>query len=223
VSARIVTIRKDGTDGESYPIPADRLDIGRTEGEVALSDDIYLSPRHARLERQSAEWVLRDLDSLNGVYVRVTDPVELVDGSMFLIGQQVLRFEVLSDAERPLGPASTRGVFVFGTPETPRIARLVQYTTEGVGRDVHYLYRDETVMGRENGEIVFPDDPFLSRRHAAVRAERASRRFFLHDMGSSNGTAIRIRNEQRLRSGDQFRVGRHLFRFDVSGSGGASR
>ena len=127
-------------------------------------------------------------------------------------------FEVLAETELPLGPATQHGVMVFGTPEVQRIARLVQYTTEGVGRDVHYLYRDETVVGREQGDLVFTDDPFMSRRHAAITVDRASRRFVLRDLGSSNGTAVRFRGERALRPGDQFRVGRHLFRFESGGA-----
>ena len=72
----------------------------------------------------------------------------------------------------------------------------------------------ETVIGREQGDLVFTDDPFMSRRHAAVTIDRASRRFVLRDLGSSNGTAVRFRGERALRAGDQFRVGRHLFRFE---------
>jgi hypothetical protein len=44
--------------------------------------------------------------------------------------------------------------------------------------------------------------------------DHAGRRFTLHDLGSSNGTALRIRGEHVLRDGDQFRIGRHLFRFE---------
>ena len=215
--ARIVAILKDGSDGRVFPIRSDVTDVGRVEGDVVLPEDPYLSPRHARLRRRGEEWVLRDLDSVNGVYARITEPVDLADGDMLLIGQQVLRFETLSDGELPLGPAQIHGVLVFGTPEVSRIARLVQYTTEGVGRDVHYLYRDETVIGRENGDVVFTDDPFLSRRHAAVALDRAARRFTLRDLGSSNGTAIRFRGERVLSNRDQFRIGRHLFRFELGG------
>ncbi len=215
--ASLVSILKDGSDGRAFALTAENTDIGRLEGDVVLGDDPYLSPRHARVQRRGDAFVLRDLDSVNGVYVRLIDAVEILDGDLLLLGQQVLRFEMLSDGELPLGPATLRGVFAFGTPEVPRIARLVQYTTEGVGRDVHYLYRDETVLGRENGDIVFTDDPFLSRRHAAIAIDRAARKFMLRDLGSSNGTALRIRKEHALRHADQFRIGRHLFRFDMTG------
>jgi len=214
---RLVSIRKDGTDGQIFPIAGEQTDLGKSEGDVILADDPYLSPRHARIRAQGREYFLRDLDSVNGIYLRLRDPVEITDGDQVLIGQQVLRFEMLADAELPLGPARVRGVLAFGTPEVPRYARLVQYTTEGVGRDVYYLYRDETVLGRENGDIVFTDDPFLSRRHASITVERSTKNVVLRDLGSSNGTSLRLRGERVLRNGDQFRVGRHLFRFDQMG------
>ena len=210
----LVAILKDGSDGRAYPITDDPTDVGRTEGHILLSDDPYLSPRHVRLVPRAEGLLVRDLDSINGVYVRLREPVELNDGDMVLLGQQLLRFEVLPETELPLGPAMHRGVLVFGTPEVARLARLVQYTTEGVGRDVHYVYRDETVVGREQGDVVCTDDPFMSRRHAAIALDRSQQRFVLRDLGSSNGTAIRIRGERLLRAGDQFRIGRHLFRYD---------
>lgn len=228
-TARIVSVRKDGSDGTSYALAGEQVDVGAREGDIVLRDDPYLSPRHARLRAYPDGWRLVDLDSLNGVYVRLRQPAELRDGDTILLGQQVLRFEVFGEEEAPLGPARARGVMVFGTPEVARVARLVQYTTEGLGRDVHSLYRGETVLGRENGDIVFTDDPFLSRRHASVRIEGTSgldsakgmgagrRRFTLVDLGSSNGTALRIRTEHRLAEGDLFRVGRHLFRFEATG------
>ena len=214
----LVAILKDGTDGRAYPIVDDPTDVGRTEGHVVLADDPYLSPRHVRLVPRAEGLLVRDLDSINGVYVRLREPVELNDGDMLLLGQQLMRFEVLPETELPLGPAMHRGVLVFGTPEVARLARLVQYTTEGVGRDVHYIYRDETVVGREQGDVVCTDDPFMSRRHAAIALDRSQRRFVLRDLGSSNGTAIRIRGERILKAGDQFRVGRHLFRYDRAGA-----
>lgn len=219
---RLVTLLRDGSEGRVLPLGAADTDIGSREGDIVFADDPYLSPRHARISCRGGAYILRDLDSVNGVYVRLREPQPLRDRDMVLLGQQVLRFELLLDGELPLGPAWQGGVLVFGTPEVSRFARLVQYTTEGVGRDVHYLFRDETVIGRENGDIVFTDDPFLSRRHAAIRIDQARRSFSLHDLGSSNGTALRIRGEHVLRDGDQFRIGRHLFRFEAGPAGGRS-
>jgi pSer/pThr/pTyr-binding forkhead associated (FHA) protein len=219
--AFVVVILRDGTDGGVSPIINDRTDIGGREGDIVLKDDPYLSPRHARIERRGDHFVLIDLGSANGIYLRLREPAPLFDGDMILLGQQVLRFEIPSESEQKVGPAQQHGVMVFGTPEQPRLARLVQYTTEGLQRDVYYLHRNETVFGREAADLTFSDDPFLSRRHAAIVANPNERRFVLRDLGSSNGTALRCRGEHVLSSGDQFRLGRHLFRFDLGpGAGG---
>jgi pSer/pThr/pTyr-binding forkhead associated (FHA) protein len=223
--AQLVMLQRDGSDGTVFPISSDRVDIGGREGDIVLRDDPYLSPRHARIERRNANFVLLDLGSTNGIYVRLREPETLADGDMILIGQQVLRFEISSEAERQVGPATQHGVMVFGTPDQPRLGRLTQYTTEGLARDVYYLHRHETVLGRESADLTFSDDPFLSRRHAAVVLHPADRRFVLRDLGSSNGTALRCRTERVLSAGDQFRLGRHLFRFDLvqNGREGQSR
>ncbi len=221
--AQVVIIQRDGSEGGVYPLDAPQTDLGGREGDIVLPEDPYLSPRHARIERRGDTFVLRDLASVNGVYARLREPFELIHGEMFLIGQQVLRFEVLPEAERRVGPAKQQGVMVFGTPDLPRLARVSQYTTEGLERDVYYLYRDETVFGREQADVVYAEDPFLSRRHAAITMDRERLRFVLRDLGSSNGTAIRLRGERVLQHGDQFRLGRHLFRFDLTAGGRGGR
>jgi pSer/pThr/pTyr-binding forkhead associated (FHA) protein len=139
----------------------------------------------------------------------------LQDQDLFLVGQQVLRFEVVKDAEEGYGSASQHGTLLFGTPASPRYARLSQRTVEGVSRDVFYIRKVETVLGRESGDIVFTEDPFLSRRHATIRYEQTAKRFTLADLGSSNGTFLQIREEVHLKDGDQFRVGQQLFRIDL--------
>ena len=108
--------------------------------------------------------MLRDLDSTNHVYVRLRKPHPLRDGDLLLLGLEVLQFQTVSDGERGLGHAIQHGTFLFGSPATPRRARLCQRTVEGVIRDVYHLFRDETIIGREVGDIVFTADPFLSRR-----------------------------------------------------------
>jgi len=245
-----VVIAKDGGEGPSYPV-GETLDVGRSEGDVLVADDRYLSPRHARLVRRGGRLYLRDLGSTNGLYLRLRasrgtgaslpPPVEagalsgaasgagqaegdrglslahpLRDQDLLLVGQQVLRFEVVNDADEGLGPASQHGTLLFGSPATPRYARLCQRTVEGVTRDVFYIRKAETVLGRESGDVVFTEDPFLSRRHATVRIEKDPRRFLLTDLGSSNGTFVQVRSEIALESGDQFRIGQQLFRIDIA-------
>jgi pSer/pThr/pTyr-binding forkhead associated (FHA) protein len=246
---RLVVIAKSGADGPSYPF-GDLLDIGRIEGNVIVGEDPYLSPRHVRISWQNGKLFLRDLQSTNGVYLRLapsrdTTPrrssdnpevaVPLVDHDFILVGQQVLRFDILKEGEAGLGPAQEHGTLLFGSPAAPRYARLCQRTVEGIARDIYYIRKVETVLGRESGDVVFTEDPFLSRRHVAIRLlsrdgaaaqapQVASRppaepRFALVDLGSSNGTFLKIKGDVELFPGDHFRVGQQLFRVDFESLG----
>ncbi len=240
---RLVLVAKDGGEGPSYPL-LDTVDIGRAEGNIVIADDKYLSPRHARVTRRAGKLFLRDLASVNGIYVRLApragekgpeSQVPLRDQDLFLVGQQVIRFEIVREAEEGLGPAVEHGTLLFGTPTTRLYARLSQRSIEGVTRDVYYLAKQETVLGRESGDIVFTEDPFLSRRHAAIRAngpaphpqdgkagDPAAPTFTLADLGSSNGSYIQIRTEVLLEDGDQFRIGQQLFRVDLTRNAGTT-
>ena len=212
---RLVVIAQDGTPGTEYPIVGAQSEVGREDGAIRLPTDPYVSPRHLLISRRNGRFFVRDLESVNGVYVRLRAPEVLRHADLVLIGLEVLRFELVSDAERGLGPATERGTRVFGSPSVPRHARLCQLTVEGVSRDVYYLTRDETVIGREAGDLVFTNDPFMSRRHVAIDRDPVSGTFTLRDLGSSNGTFLAIRGERELTNGDHLRVGQHLFRLDI--------
>ncbi|MDC3955897.1 FHA domain-containing protein [Polyangium jinanense] len=215
-TGRLVVIVEDGSEGKSFPLVDRQVDVGRTEGDILLPDDLYVSPRHARLLPQGGHWILRNLHSTNGVYRRIREPHALKDGDLLLLGLEVLQFETVNDAERGLGHATQHGTLLFGSPSTPRRARLCQRTVEGVTRDVYHLFRDETVIGREVGDIVFTADPFLSRRHAVLRRSSMSGEFTITDLDSSNGTYVAIRSDVTLDNGDYLRIGQHLFRVDLS-------
>lgn len=217
-SARLIVIAQDGTPGRQYPLADEQTDVGREEGSILLPSDPYVSPRHARIFQRAGRFFVRDLASVNGVFVRIRSAERLQNADLVLIGLEVLRFEVVSDAEKGLGPATERGTRVFGSPALPRYARLCQRTVEGVTRDIVYLGRDETVVGRESGDLVFTNDPFMSRRHAVFLRDATTNVFLLQDLGSSNGTYLAIRGEHELAHGDHVRIGQHLFRLDVDGS-----
>jgi pSer/pThr/pTyr-binding forkhead associated (FHA) protein len=214
----LVVIAQDGTPGAEHPIVGAEVSIGRAEGSVSLAADPYVSPHHMKITRNSGRFFVRDLESVNGVYLRLRGPEPLRHGDLVLMGLEVLRFELVSDAEKRLGPATDRGARVFGSPAVPRYARLSQHTVEGVTRDVYYLTRDETVVGRESGDVVFTSDPFMSRRHASITRDPAAGTFTLRDLGSSNGTYLAIRGEHEISHGDHLRIGQHLFRLEVGGA-----
>ena len=209
---RLVIVHRDGTDGITYNLLGDQIDIGRTEGDL-LFEDPHLAPRHARIVASLTGRVLTPLETRNGVYVRLRGPIDLQDGDYLLMGKQVLRFETVSEPERNVRPAIEHGVVVFGTPVRPPWARLRQITPAGVGRDVYHLARPDIVLGREIGDIIFSEDEFMSRRHGQVSYRNG--RGHLEDLGSSNGTFLRLRGPHGLASGDLIRLGDELLRFEI--------
>jgi pSer/pThr/pTyr-binding forkhead associated (FHA) protein len=172
-----------------------------------------MAPRHARILYRNGQFLVLPLEVRNGVYVRIRQPVELFDGDQFLIGKQVIRFEVPFEVEKTLRPAIEYGVVFFGTPVLPPWGRLRQLTAAGTSRDLYHLTRGEVTLGREQGDIVFGDDEFLSRRHAQLHY--ISSRVTLADLGSSNGSFVRLRGQHLLTSGEQIRIGDELLRFEI--------
>ncbi len=192
------------------------MDIGRVEGDVILPDDRFISPRHARVYRDGSRVSIQDLASVNGIYKRLARPFSLESGDVFLVGVAVLKFEILGPNEQNLTCAVDRGTQVFGAPPSPRYARLSEQTMEGASRSIFVITREETILGREVGDIVFSSDPFMSRRHAAITRNSLDGSFSLLDLGSSNGTFVRIRGQVELAPGDHVRIGQHLFRYNLN-------
>ncbi len=221
VHGRVVRVDADGRDADSWPLSGDQLDVGSREGQIVIADDPYLSPRHARLTREAtdgaAAWWVIDLASVNGVYRRLREPTPLCNGDLILLGQQVLRFEAVNDAEQALRPVHQHGTAVFGTPASPCWARLCQRSVEGITRDVFHLRYDETTLGREAADIVFSRDAFLSRHHARVHKTPAGAS--IEDLGSSNGTFVALKEKAPLRDGDVLRMGLHMFRVELGAEG----
>ena len=109
-------IRPDGTEGGTQPLHDGDTLIGRGQGTL-FEADAYLSPRHAEFAADTNGLTVRDLRSLNGVFLKIVGDELLESGDIFRLGQELLRFEVISPPQ-PLED----GTEVMGTPE-PRILR----------------------------------------------------------------------------------------------------
>jgi hypothetical protein len=210
--ATLVVVKRDGSDGESVRVTSPVFDVGRSQGGLTFSEDMYLGGRHLRLSFEGPSPIVRALDAVNGVYVRLRGAAELHPGDCFLVGKEVIRYEPVLAEERDVA-VSEHGVRLFGTVPRETWGRLRQLTSAGTTRDVWHLSRPDLILGREEGDVTFPDDEFMSRRHAAVR--RGSPRPKLEDLSSSNGTFIRVRGDHVVKSGDLLRLGDQLLRVEM--------
>ena len=204
--ARLVLIQPDGSEGDSYSLSTSPMLIGRSTGGI-FANDAYLSPEHAEFRFEDEQLVVRDMESLNGVYIRIEAdvPIELFDGSIFRVGQEILRFD------GPTAPdPGADGTQHMGSPHRGylgRISLLIGRETTGNSYPIppHGIH-----LGRERGDVIFPEDGYVSGLHCRVHSEVGH--VFLTDIGSSNGTFARVSNESYVPQGTFVLMGQQLFR-----------
>ncbi len=92
--AALVIRAGGGRAGESFPLEADRLSVGRRPDSDIFLDDVTVSRDHAVIVRRQSEYFLDDCGSLNGTYVNREriESQRLVDGDELQIGKYKLAF-----------------------------------------------------------------------------------------------------------------------------------
>lgn len=216
--AKLTLIRGDGEDGVSFTLAGQEHPAGRGEVPISFPDDPFLSPTHANFMYRAgrnapsgpAELVVRDEGSLNGVYVRINGTVTLQSGATILIGEQVLTVAV---AHQPDDLPDNEGTYYSSSMPRPASFEVRQTLRGGTAGWVFRLSTETAVIGREGNDINFPEDPFISGRHAELRL--SSGVLSVTDLGSRNGTFVRVKGEQVLHHGDYVFLGQQLLRVEI--------
>jgi pSer/pThr/pTyr-binding forkhead associated (FHA) protein len=149
--------------------------------------------------------VVRDAGSLNGVFFRIVQEEEIFDGDVLRVGQELLRFDAIPPAQ-PLED----GTDILGSPNPGFWGRLAVMVARDQDGSAFPLLGDAVILGRERGDIMFPEDGYVSGSHA--RLSMRDGRFWLSDLNSSNGTFLKIRGERLVPSGGYVLMGQQLFR-----------
>ena len=100
----------------------------------------------------------------------------------------------------------------WGALDPGHRVRLVQLLEGGGTGEVFPLRYGENVIGRDVGQVAFPFDRHVSARHA--RLDVNAHAVLLVDVGSSNGTFVRITAPAPLTAGDQVLIGMQLVRVE---------
>jgi len=201
-------IRPDGSEGGTHDLRPGENKLGRSFGTV-FENDGYLSPVHALLDIRGMQAIVRDLDSLNGVFVKMTQEEELQSGQIIRIGQELLRFEII-----PTPEPTADGTELMGSPNPGYWGKLTVIIGREVTGAAFPLLGESVTLGRERGEINFPDDGYVSGLHARISLRDG--RVFLADLGSSNGTFIKVNGERGVGNDSFVLLGQQLFRLNFS-------
>lgn len=182
---------------ESFVRPGARVSIGRSDCDISLPGDDLVSPHHVTLEFEAERnaHFLRDEQSENGTFIRLTREIPLLPHTLFIAGRQRLHLDFSGETG---GPA------------------LIQKNLYDEPVGVHPLPEGVTIAGRQAPLTLCLDDgsedPALSRRHFALI--RRGSEVTIRDLESVNGTLVYLSGRMQLEDGDQFRIGRTIFSFN---------
>ena len=92
-------------------------------------------------------------------------------------------------------------------------ATIALVLLDDLGNPVQRFERNapDTTIGRQDGDIRFPEDVFLSPLHAKLSWEQDT--LVVRDLGSRNGTWVFLEEAHRLLDGDLLLIGSQVIRF----------
>jgi hypothetical protein len=199
-------LREDGSEGGYLILDENPKTIGRAHGPP-FDNDAYLDPNHATINADPAGLRVQDLNSLNGVFLRLIGKTDLNHQDQFRVGQELMLYTDLPEPE-----ALPDGTERMGSPNPGYWGRLELLAEPDRAVAAWAIDGEGILMGRETGEITFPEDGYVSGRHARVYGDDNG--VYLEDLDSSNGTYLRVRDGQVVPFNTTLLIGQQLFRIE---------
>lgn len=191
-SCSLVSILPSGVEANEFPLkPEGMTTVGRLGADVAFPDDPSLSDVHAVIMARDGAFFVQDDASKGDVLLQ---PV--ADRSIILERGAVVR--------------AGRQWLVLGQKASP--PAFVHYDETGRRIGGFELREGVTVVGRQSPDVIIaPEDSSLSRRHLALVVKSGT--VSVKDLGSANGTQVRVSSPMRLADGDRIALGQQLLEF----------
>lgn len=89
--AELVQVNPKGGVPIRCPLSLPEVYLGRTKGAYTFPEDKLMSRSHARVLQRAEDFILEDLGSRNGTFVKVRGTAPLAVDGMVLLGNQLLR------------------------------------------------------------------------------------------------------------------------------------
>ncbi|MDC0671721.1 FHA domain-containing protein [Nannocystis radixulma] len=196
-------LREDGSDGGTIDLEDGPIPFGRDSG-APFDQDFYLNPKHCAFTVEPEGVRVDDLSPVNGVYRKIEGRIELQHGDTFRVGQELLYYEDLPEAE-----ALADGTERMGSPNPGYWGRISVIVDGGRACEAVPIVGNEFIVGRERGDLTFPTDGYVSSTHCRIGGDDDG--VYLEDRGSSNGTYLRVRSGQCVPFGSLLLIGQQLF------------
>lgn len=167
------------------------LPLGRGSGDP-WADDQHMDLQHARLVPGAGGVFVEDLGT-TGVFCQVSERVAVRDQDQFKVGQSWIRYE----RARSDGAAAGWGQLVVHRHGGQPVQTI---SIGGAG----------LLLGREEGDLTFNGDTYVSSAHCRFLCEGED--VWIEDLGSSNGTYLRVRPGTPVAFGALLLVGHTQFK-----------
>ena len=182
--------------GESHRIRSDAIKIGRSEGDLRFPADAMMSGLHASIAMEqllpgSWSWILRDLNSRHGLFLRC-EKANLGAGNEFLISSK--RFHLNGPSIRKPSNSSEKLKNVVFIDES-RVCQTWSISLTGYQSPIPELRvpltKSSVTIGRDAEPFPFMDDLQVELKHASIELDRR-KNWILKDHNSKNGTWLRV-------------------------------
>lgn len=195
-------LSKDGTPDATIEVVKEGITIGTSNAKLNYGNDPKLAPMQARISLDGQQVRVENLNPKVGeVWLAILAPYTLSDGDAIALGGQLFQFRCEKQPERV---ASTVEQVAEAMQAPP--AYLVAENEDGRRLNIA---NGTAHIGRTKGEFTFPHDVYLSRSHARIHWLVDS--YYLEDLGSRNGSFVRVEKEAPVPAGGKIRVGSQLF------------
>ena len=201
---RVVRVLTGEQAGKFYSIYPD-CSIGRGDNSDIQLDDEMMSPRHARISAKRDKVLLEDIGALNGIFVRAKDKVLLKDNDIIRAGDHYFLYEFFESENF----SEDFGTDFYSSPSHGENFRLIEILSGGRRGRACMAPDNGIVVGRIDGDFIFPEDARMSDRHFTIRWTQRGGILIDH---SANGTFVQLHEEACVEEGDLFFAGQTLFK-----------
>jgi len=159
--------------------------------EIKSAEDVILGCANIRIEYNDSIVVNWEMQEEN----HLKQPEELEKTSILIDGARL-----------------TRSLEASPSRKTRSFLEVIKGSEEG---KIYYIDQEEAVVGRQESCDIAVDDVEISRKHLRVFYENT--RWFVQDLGSTNGTYVnKLRVDRyRINPGDKIKAGQTHLRFNV--------
>lgn len=114
----------------------------------------------------------------------------------------------------PSAPVASHSVRPFRPTQRPTTALLVLLDDGQTEGEVIRLRRDLYILGRNDADVIIPNDPAVAARHVEITRQPPGNRWQITDLSEGAGLFIRVSRGQ-LTHGSEFLIGQGRYRFEV--------